>query len=321
MPRKARITVAGAIHHIMSRGIEGKQIFLDDEDRHFFLNHLESLLEKTGYLLYAWCLMGNHYHLLIRVNDYPLGNFMRVLNGRYAQYFRKKIGTRGYLFQDRYKSIVTQDQHYIEEMVRYIHLNPIRVGLCNTIMDLDKYPWSGHSAIVGMQSWQIQNTLDVLKRFGKQRKRAIAMYRTFLEAGLDKHPEIYSTIRKNNLESENIHNTGCWVIGNKEFVSKAITADNAKRMRLAQHAKEGITIEEVARRISKQWGLSDGEIKKRGRNNLRSEARKACAYICNRHYHFPVIQIAQYFNISSPSVSNMIVDGERFVKDNKILNY
>jgi len=110
MPRKARITVAGAIHHIMSRGIEGKKIFSDDEDRHFFLNHLETLLSKTGYLLYAWCLMENHYHFLIRVNDYPLGAFMRVLNGRYGQYFRKKSGTRGYLFQDRYKSIVTDER-------------------------------------------------------------------------------------------------------------------------------------------------------------------------------------------------------------------
>jgi REP element-mobilizing transposase RayT/AraC-like DNA-binding protein len=321
MPRKARVTVVGAVHHIMSRGIEGKKIFFDDEDRNFFLNHLENLLVKTGYLLYAWCLMENHYHLLIRVNDYPLGAAMRALNGRYAQYFRKKGGTRGYLFQDRYKSIVTQDQHYIEEMVRYIHLNPIRAGLCSTIEELDTYSWSGHAVIVGMQSWCIQNTHDVLKRFAKQRKKAIVLYRGFLKAGLDKDPAIYTTIRKNNLQSEHIHNAGCWVIGNKEFVSKAVADDKVKRTRLARYAKENVTLKEVVRKISKQWGIADREIMKRGRNNIRSDTRKACAYICNRYYHFPVIQIAQYFNISSPSVSKMISEGERLVKDNNTLRY
>jgi REP element-mobilizing transposase RayT len=112
MPRKARIIIAGAVHHSMSRGIEGKQIFLDDEGRRIFLDALQNLLEKTDFLLYAWCLIDNHYHLLIRVNEYPLGSFMRVLNGTYAQYFRKKGGTRGYLFQDRYKFFVTQYQYY-----------------------------------------------------------------------------------------------------------------------------------------------------------------------------------------------------------------
>jgi REP element-mobilizing transposase RayT len=196
MPRKARITITGAIHHIMSRGIEGKSIFLNDEGRHIFLDILQNLLGKTGYLLYAWCLMENHYHLLIRINEYPLGSFMRVLNGRYAQYYRKKSGTRGYLFQDRYKSIVTQDQHYIEEMVRYIHLNPIRAGICATIEHLDTYLWTGHSVIVGLQSWKIQNTSDVLKKFNRQRAIAIEMYRKYLKSGLDKEPEIYRTIQK-----------------------------------------------------------------------------------------------------------------------------
>ena len=132
----------------------------------------------------------------MRVNEYPLGSFMRVLNGRYAQYFRKKSGTRGYLFQDRYKSIVTQDQHYSEEMVRYIHLNPVRTGICASLKQLDTYPWTGHSVIVGLQSWQIQNTGDVLKRFDRLRTNAIVNYRNYFKSGLDKEPDIYSTLRK-----------------------------------------------------------------------------------------------------------------------------
>ena len=321
MPRKARITITGAIHHVMSRGIEGKEIFTSNEDRRFFLNHLENLLSKSGYLLYAWCLMGNHYHFLIRVNDFRLGTFMRLLNGCYAQYFRKKSGSRGYLFQDRYKSIVAQDQFYIEEMVRYIHLNPVRAGICKTMEELDDYPWTGHAVLVGVKSWNIQNREDVLKRFDKKRNRAIKLYRAFLKAGLEKESTMYSTIRDSNQQSENIHNTGCWVIGNKEFVQKAIGTDKGNKMRIARYAKENISIEDVIRKISESYGLSVEEILNRGRRNLRSEARKVCAFVCNRHYHFPVIQIARYFDVSSPSVSNMIKEGEKLTKNIDALNY
>jgi chromosomal replication initiation ATPase DnaA len=109
------------------------------------------------------------------------------------------------------------------------------------------------------------------------------------------------------------------VIGNKEFVSKAMTADNA-RTRLARYAKEGICIEEIAEKITGQFGLADGEIMKRGKNNSRSEARKACAYILNRQYEIPVIKIAQYFKISSPAVSTMVTEGENVVKNNTTIN-
>jgi REP element-mobilizing transposase RayT len=309
MPRKARITVTGAIHHLMSRGNEGKPIFIDDSDRRFFLSVLSDLIAKNGYLLYAWCLMNNHYHLLVRINENPLGNFMRLLNGRYAQYFRKKSKTRGYLFQDRYKSIVTQDQFYIEEMVRYIHLNPIRAGICRSIRELDHFPWSGHSVLVDNQSLKAQNTTDVLKRFGREKKGAITEYLHFLEDGLKTEPDSYSAIRFANRGSENIHNTGSWVIGNRDFVAAALAAENVEKIRCSRHAKEGIVIEEIAKKVAREMGLADGEIMFRGKKNARSEARKKCAYILHRHYGLPVIRIAEFFNISSPAVSLMIREG------------
>lgn len=101
--------------------------------------------------------MDNHYHLILRINEFPLGEFMRLLNGVYAQYFRKETKMRGYLFQDRYKSIVTQDQHYIEEMVRYVHLNPLRAGICTDLEELNKYKWCGHSVVMGESKWDVQN--------------------------------------------------------------------------------------------------------------------------------------------------------------------
>jgi putative transposase len=309
MPRKARLTVAGAVHHLMSRGNGGMQIFIDNDDRCFFLWVLEKLLEKSGYLLYAWCLMDNHYHVLIRTNEYPLGAFMRMLNGRYAQYFRKKSETRGYLFQDRYKSIVTQDQNYIEELVRYIHLNPVRAGICAGMKELDCFPWTGHSVIIGNRLMASQNTIDIKRRFGGDRD-AIKKYREFLQNGMEKEPEFYQLVRLANNGTENVHNTGSWVIGNKEFVTKALAAQSAQQIRCAKYVKEGVDIEEAVGKIVATMNCSIDEIKRRGRNNSRSTARKICAYILNQTYAIPVIQIARYFNISSPAVSMMVREGE-----------
>jgi len=120
MPRKARITIPGTVHHLMSRGIEGHAIFRDDNDRIFFLDILRRTVTKTGYRMYAWVPMSNHYHRVVQASEFPLGVFMRTINGLYAQYFRKSIGTRGYLFPDRNKSIVTQDQGCIEELISYV---------------------------------------------------------------------------------------------------------------------------------------------------------------------------------------------------------
>ena len=145
MPRKARLFFPGAIVHIMARGIDSCNIFIDDEDRTFFLALLESGLRKTGYRLYAWALMPNHYHLVVRTSDVPLEELMRGLNASFARYYAKKYCRNGYLFQDRYKSLVAQDQGYAEELVRYVHLNPVRAGVCKTLARLSSYPWSGHA--------------------------------------------------------------------------------------------------------------------------------------------------------------------------------
>jgi len=128
MPTKKRIVVPGAIAHIMARGIDGRIIFKDDDDRSCFLSLLSESMVKTGYRCYGWVLMNNHYHLVVRCNDNSLDELMRTMNSRYAKYFNRKYTRRGYLFQDRFKSIITQDQHYLEELIRYVHLNPIRDG-------------------------------------------------------------------------------------------------------------------------------------------------------------------------------------------------
>jgi REP element-mobilizing transposase RayT len=179
MLRKARITIPEHVHHVMSRRMEARPIFRSHSDRELLKSLIGKNIDKSGYLLYAWCFMDNHYHLVVRINNYPLAMFMRSINGPYAQYFRKRIKTRGYLFQDRYKSIVCQDQNYLQELVRYVHLNPVRGGICETIRSLRNYKWCGHSVVMGLQTWNTQNCSDVLKRFGKNIESSRINYELF----------------------------------------------------------------------------------------------------------------------------------------------
>jgi len=133
----------------MGRGIERRDIFKDDKDRKAFLERLAPILEETQTQCYAWALISNHLHLLLRTGQTPLSKVMRRLMTGYAVRFNRRHKRSGHLFQNRYKSIVCEEDPYLLELIRYIHLNPIRAGLVKGLRELDRYPWCGHSAILG----------------------------------------------------------------------------------------------------------------------------------------------------------------------------
>lgn len=316
MPRKARLLVPGAIHHIMARGIEGRDIFIDDGDRNFFLSLLSKYLERSGHACYAWVLMDTHYHLLLRTTEEPLGIFMRRLNCSYAMYYRNKYKRKGYVFQDRYKSIVTQDQGYIEQLVRYIHLNPIRAGICKNIKELDKYQWSGHSVLMGKQRNTFQNTKDIIRRFATDHETGIQGYRAYIIEGIEKGEgkDFLDDIRQSNNGTADIKEYRCWVIGDQEFVKKAIENDTVKRIRLLEYRKKGITVETIARDVSGQMGIEYKNIHHRARSTVVSALRKIVAVVSYRRYGIPLLQIADFYGIQSSSVSRMLDEGERLLE-------
>jgi putative transposase len=133
----------------MARGIERRAIFKDNKDRTTFLDRLAIILEETQTQCYAWALIPNHFHLLLRTGPTPLSKVMRKLMTGYAVTFNKRHKRSGHLFQNRYKSVVCEEDPYLLELIRYIHLNPLRAGLVKDLKELDKYPWAGHSAILG----------------------------------------------------------------------------------------------------------------------------------------------------------------------------
>jgi len=133
----------------MARGIERRKLFRDDKDREYFLERLAIILEETQTQCYAWALIPNHFHILLRTGPTPLSKVMRRLMTGYAVTFNLRHRRSGYLFQNRYKSVVCEEDPYLLELIRYIHLNPLRAKLVKDLKELDKYPWTGHSAILG----------------------------------------------------------------------------------------------------------------------------------------------------------------------------
>ena len=141
MPRQARLDAPGVLQHVMARGIERRKIFWDDKDCSSFLERLAVILEETQTQCYAWALIPNHFHILLRIGITPLSKVMRRLMTGYAVTFNRWHRRAGHLFQNRYKSVVCEEDPYLLELIRYIHLNPLRAGLVKDLNELNRYPY------------------------------------------------------------------------------------------------------------------------------------------------------------------------------------
>ncbi len=184
MPRQARLDAPQTLHHVMVRGLERRPIFRDETDREDFVTRLAALARQGALTIYAWALLPNHAHLLLRTGARPLARSMRSLLTGYAGAFNRRHKRIGHLFQNRYKSIVVEAEPYLVELVRYLHLNPLRARLVQTLRALDRYPWSGHSALLGKVARPWQDTATILAQFGPTIARARRAYRAFVAAGI-----------------------------------------------------------------------------------------------------------------------------------------
>jgi REP element-mobilizing transposase RayT len=167
----------------MVRGLERRVIFTDETDREDFLARVAALAEQGSWTVYAWALLPNHAHLLVRTGTRPLPRCMRSLLTGYAGAFNRRHKRIGHLFQNRYKSIVVEEEPYLLELVRYLHLNPLRAKVVPDLRRLTRYPWTGHSALLGTVSRPWQDTQTILAQFGPTVPRARTAYQAFLAAG------------------------------------------------------------------------------------------------------------------------------------------
>ena len=192
MPRGARLDEPGALHHVMVRGIERTEIVLDDEDRMDFLKRIGKASAATGTVIYAWALMTNHAHLLLRSGTAGLSSFMRKVLTGYSVSFNRRYQRSGHLFQNRYKSILCEEEPYFVKLVSYIHLNPLRARQVGSLEELERYPWSGHSVLMGRSEYTWQDTDYVLEQFGRKVGSARKAYLEFMgdQIQLGQQPEL-----------------------------------------------------------------------------------------------------------------------------------
>ena len=184
MVRPLRIEFEDALYHMTSRGNRREAIFEDDADRMRWMDILKDVMAQTAWRCHAYCLMDNHYHLVIETPHTNLAKGMRQLNGVYTQAFNRRHDRTGHIFQGRYKSIIVDSDSYFVDLCRYVMLNPVRAGM---VQDAGDWPWSRYRATVGMakQNEAILNSTRLLGYFSGQGASAQQQLKSFIRHGMD----------------------------------------------------------------------------------------------------------------------------------------
>lgn len=326
MPRQGRITIAGGIYHIIQRGIERREIYRDDEDRKEFLRRLEKGLEDTGDQCYGWVLMPNHFHLIIRSGVKPVSALMRGLLTGYALYFNRRHKRSGYLYQGRYKSILCQEDAYLLELVRYVHLNPLRGRLVKDLKELNHYHWSGHGVILGKNKGVWQETKEVLALFSQCKHEAMERYLEFIKDGT-------SMGKRDDLTGGGLRRSaGGWegvfrlrkakerwqgderILGDGDFVEQTLHVSEENIIQSEKLKREGWDIEKLVKRVCAIMLIDKEDIFRRSKNNSISKARNLLVYWGNSALGMSGSELGKYLSLTRAAVSQSIKLGENLVK-------
>lgn len=318
MPRGARLDAPGTLHHVMVRGIEGRNIVEDDRDRERFVSRTGEMALDTGTSIYAWALMGNHAHFLLKSGAKGLSAFMRRLLSGYAVYFNRRHKRYGHLFQNRYKSIVCEEDVYFRELVRYIHLNPLRASIVDRLAALDKYKWCGHSVLMNHQTTNWQDRDYVLKWFGDREGEARKSYRRFVQKGiaLGKQPNLtggglirsmggWSEV-KSRRKSELKEKGDERVLGSTEFVFSLLDeAEGRIKSQIVTPDMTGKIREEIAA-ACRQEEISVNLLQSGSRQRPLPGLRKMLALKFVREYGVSLAETARHLGMSTSGVAQIL---------------
>ncbi|MDP3980276.1 MAG: transposase [Chlamydiota bacterium] len=324
MPRQSRINVPGALHHIMVRGINGQRIFRDNKDRSEFIVRLEKSLKKSGCGCYAWSLMPNHYHLLIQSGSEGISGLMRVLQTGYAVYFNRRHKRRGYLFQNRYKSVLCQEEPYFLELVRYVHLNPLRGKVVRDLKELERYEWSGHGEILKGNGKSWQGVGEVLGRFGKRVSDARKRYREFVREGvgveLDRRLEGGGLVRSMGSWRSVLDNRRRgirWmsderILGDDGFVNEVLSQADEKLEKQEKMRRAGWDMDRLAEAVAEFFEIEKEDLSSKGRNRRMALARAVFAYYACEELGETGVSVATVLGLSRTAVTKAIVRGKPY---------
>ena len=321
MPRKSRIDYPGALHHIMVRGIERRKIFSDKKDKQLFIKRLGAVLTNTGTNCFAFALMDNHFHLLLQTGVNSISRVMQSLLTGYAVNYNNRKNRTGKLYQNRFKSILCDKEEYLLQLIRYIHLNPLRVGLVKNLSELERSPWTGHAVLMGKKQTDWLDTEEVLSNFGETKKKARQAYREFVKAGLTESEETdlsggglirsvggvweaLKAVRKGKKPAADER-----ILGGGEFVEKVFKEEEELEARASKLEREGWNFNAVCNHACKVMGIERKELNWRGHRNAVSKGRALlCKWMVDDLGESQAL-MAKRLGVSRPAMTKLVRRG------------
>jgi len=327
MPRKARIDAPGALHHIIVRGINRRKIFFDDPDRDDFLDRLGDILSDSQTPCFAWAFMTNHLHLLLRTGTAPIATVMRRLLTGYAVSFNRRHRRHGHLFQNRYKSILCQEDPYLLELVRYIHLNPLRAGIVKNIKTLNKYPYCGHCALMGKTEARFHDVDYILNLYGEKVPEARRLYLEFVKKGVaaGRRPELtggglvrsaggWSALRAMRNDESRMKGDER-ILGQGDFVETVLKAAQENLDRKYRIRELGYDFDWLVDRVLGLFGLTFKELLTSGKQRKMVQARSVLCYWGTRELGLSAVSISKRLNIAASTASESAMRGRKIVEE------
>lgn len=318
MPRKARIDAPGALQHIIARGIEKRPIFKNDDDREDFVDRLGRVLMETDTPCYAWALMPNHVHLLLRTGAVPVATVMRRLLTGHAVCFNHRHRRHGHLFQNRYKSILCQEDAYLKQLVAYIHLNPLRGGIVDSLQSLGDYPFTGHAALMGRVDRPWQSVDEVLAMFAGAPSSARPRYEQYVSksAAAGRRPELtggglirsaggWRAVRDTRRRGTRLSSDER-ILGGTDFVARTLAGAGEAFDRRMPLKAAGVDLEAVQAAVCGHLGIEAGDLFGPSRRRQVTRGRALFAYLAVRQLSLSGADVARHLGVDRSSVSRSV---------------
>ena len=320
MPRQARLDAPGTLHHVILRGIEKKKIVDDRHDRKTFIEFMGRTALENDIKIYAWALMTNHAHILLKSGKKGLSQYLRRFLTRYAMAYNRRHKRHGYLFQNRFKSIVCEEDAYFQELVRYIHLNPIRAKMIKTLSELDAYAYCGHSCLMGNIKYEWQDWVYVLKWFGKREDDRKKAYRQYIadEINQGSRPELVggnlirsigkwsnvSTLRADPERDKGKNDPR--ILGSADFVERVMREADEQIKHQIPVNKIKEKIQERIERICKTEKVPIQELRSSSRRGKLPQIRAKIALSLVKEYGVSLAELGRQLGVTTAAVSRML---------------
>ncbi|MDG5815524.1 transposase [Chitinispirillales bacterium ANBcel5] len=310
MGSKSVLTVPGAVYQVFAHGIPENGIFRNDNLKAYFLKKLSELLKNYSYRCLGWSVLDDHFHLIVKTSILPISSFMNKLNTSFALRYNHVHKREGHVFSSRFNGIIVQEELFIKDLVRWVHLNPVRRGACS-LNSLKSYRWSGHREIVKDE----QGIIDcdaLLRNFSGV--KPVNSYRKFVLSAPQNYRDVFliRCVREANQGWYSFTKAESWVVGDPKFTTMVFSCDITGSRNVARYIKENVSLEKLKNNIVSLMKVKNSDFFKPKRSNVSKLAQEVLAFVALYRFGFKRKDIATYLGVSNATVSKLIKQGHAF---------